>query len=132
MITINYKNKIINQHLIFAILWLVIGLVSTFLGDENIAWWKLTYLIASVLYFVNYLIMTKKQYLSIENGWLHKSGLLSEKINMSEITHIKKSVGEYRLISKSKQLLINTKLINNESLDELHSILDELDIQPSL
>jgi hypothetical protein len=132
MTTINYKNKIIIPNLIFSMFWLMIGLVSIFLGDEHTAWWEILYLVTSILYLFNYFYMKRKQYLFIKSGWLHKSGLLSEKINMSEITHIKKSSGEYRLISKSKQLLINTKLINNESLDELHSILDELDIQPSL
>ncbi|CAZ98557.1 Conserved hypothetical protein [Zobellia galactanivorans] len=66
----------------------------------------------------------------IENGTIRKNGLngYGKKINLNEINWIKKFAGDYTLKTETKELKINTELIDKTSLTELNSILKELNL----
>ena len=70
------------------------------------------------------------QYLTIENGIIRKNGLYGfrKKINLNEINWIKKFAGDYTLKTETKELKINTELIEEKSLAELNSVLGKLNL----
>ena len=54
---------------------------------------------------------------------------LFEKINLNEIRRINKFAGDYILKTDSTELRINTELIEEKSLEELHTLLDNLNLE---
>ena len=69
-------------------------------------------------------------YLTIENGVLSKNNLLTERINIKDIKQVKNSFGNYTLITGSTELKINTKLIEEDSLLKLSTLLEGLKLAP--
>lgn len=51
---------------------------------------------------------------------------------MNEIKSIKKFAGDYILKTADKELTINTKIIEPNSLTELNSTLEQLDVESTL
>jgi hypothetical protein len=82
-----------------------------------------------ILYVGTYFFENKKQYLTIENGIISKNHLLPKKINLNEIKQIKKFAGDYILKTDSTELRINTELIEENSLAELNTLLDNLYVE---
>lgn len=82
-----------------------------------------------ILYVGTYFFENKKQYLTIENGIISKNHLLPKKINLNEIKQIKKFAEDYILKTDSTELRINTELIEENSLTELNTLLDNLYVE---
>ncbi|WP_249356168.1 hypothetical protein [Maribacter sp. ACAM166] len=54
-----------------------------------------------------------------------------KKLDLNQITWIKKFTGDYILQTEKQELIINTEIIDNQSLDELNQILGELNLSPN-
>ena len=102
------------------------------LEDESLRWTDYGYLLAGILYLGHYLYDLNNQYLTIENGTIRKNALYGfrKKIELNDINSIKKFAGDYTLKTETKELKINTELIDEKSLAELNRILTELDLSP--
>lgn len=73
--------------------------------------------------------MKNRQYLTIEDGVITKNNLFPKKINLIEITKIKKFSGDYILKTNNGELTINTRLIDKKSLADLDTVLEKLDVE---
>ena len=124
---IRFTKKRLKHYLIFGILWLVFGTTAVIFDSENV--FNYVHLIIGILYFGTYLFENNKQYLIIENGIISKNHLIPKKINLNEIRRINKFAGDYILKTDSTELRINTELIEEKSLEELHTLLDNLNLE---
>ncbi|UOX32707.1 hypothetical protein LXD69_11710 [Flavobacterium sediminilitoris] len=124
---IRFKKKRFRNYLIFGILWLVLGTIVIIFNSDNI--FNYGYLVIGILYIGTYFFENKKQYLTIENGIISKNHLIPKKINLNKIKRIKKFAGEYILKTDETELTINTELIEEKSLAELNTVLENLNLE---
>ncbi len=128
---IKFKKKRLYAHLILGLVWIVLGIASLIFG-VGLGWSNYGYSIIGILYIGHYLHDVTNQYLTIENGTIKKNGLygFGKKINLNDINWIKKFAGDYTLKTQTRELKIDTSLIDNQSLVELLRILGSLNLPP--
>ena len=124
---IRFTKKRLKHYMIFGILWLVLGTIAVIFNSDNV--FNYGYIVIGILYFGTYLFENNKQYLTIENGIISKNHLIPKKINLNEIKRIKKFAGDYILKTESTELRINTELIEENSLAELNTVLENLNLE---
>lgn len=126
---IRFKKKKSYINLIFGLAWGGLG-VFNLLQDDNLRWPDYGYLLAGILYLGHYLYDLSNQYLTIENGTIQKNVLygFGNSIKLKEINWIKKFAGDYTLKTETKELKIDTELIEENSLTELNEILEKLNL----
>ncbi len=126
---IRFKKKRLYINIILGLVWTILG-ISRLLEDKELGWLDYGYLLIGVLYIGHFLFDLTNQYLIIENGTIRKNVLygFGKKFNLNEITWIKDFAGDYILKTETKELKINTALIEEESLNELIGILSNLDL----
>lgn len=124
---IKYKKKRIYINLGLGLLWISLGVIN-FIEDDTIRWTDYGYLLIGILYLGQYLWDITNQYLTVENGIIKKNSVFGKKINLNEITWIKKFAGDYTLKTENQELKIHTELIEENSLEELNRILGELNL----
>ena len=88
--------------------------------------------VISLMYLGLYLYQNKNQYLIIENGFIKKNDLFGKKFNLIEIIEIKKIAGDIILKTDSREMKIDTQLIEPHSLELLKTRLEKLNIDWSL
>ncbi len=124
---IRYKKKRLYVNLILGIIWIAFGVFLLYEeGNSRIT--KYGYLVIGLLYLIPFLYNVTYQYLSIENGVIKKNTGFGNKLNLKDITSIKKFAGDYTLMTENKKMKINTALIDENSLNELNKILDKLEL----
>lgn len=79
--------------------------------------------------FVRYYYEKKKQYLTIKNGILTKNSLFPKKIKLNEIKRIRKFSGDYKLKTNGSEFVIDTQIIDLNSLAELDVELKKLNVE---
>ena len=126
---IRYKKKRLNSNLFIGIAWGIFGLLS-FTYDGPIRWMDFGYIFMSLLYFGQYIYESQNQYLTIENGMIRKNRFFGDKLELSQITWIKKFAGDYILKTERQELTINTEWIDEKSMKDLIGILYELKLPP--
>lgn len=97
-------------------------------NGEN-RWTDYGYIIFAILYLILYVYQKQNKYLTIENGILKINGSFGKKINLTEIKRIKKFAGDYILKTDKKELTINTQIIDPNSLVELNTELEKLNVE---
>lgn len=125
---IKYKKRNLRINLILGIVWLIFGLLGLF-TRESAYWTDYGYLVISILCLVLYFYQKQNKYLIIENGILKINSSLGKKINLTEIKRIKKFAGDYILKTDKKELTINTQIIDPNSLGELNTELEKLNVE---
>ena len=123
---IRYKRRFLRWNLIFGIFWFVLGVISISNNSEN--YLNYGYLIVALLYIGNYLLKSKNQYLTIENGIITLHHLIPKKIELTDLVQIKKSAGDFILQTDKSDFRIKTRLIDKNSLKDLKKILKQLNI----
>ena len=124
---IKYKKKRLRFNFIWGMIWLILGALNLNY-DDNIKWTDYGYLIIGVLYLGQFLYELNMHYLTIENGLIYKNTPFSKKINLAEITWIKKPSNEYTLITENTKIKLKTELIDEKSLTDLNDVLGELSL----
>ncbi|TYB75846.1 hypothetical protein [Bizionia myxarmorum] len=126
---IRFKKKTLYVKLMLGIIWTGLG-VFLILEDDASKWFDYGYLVLGIAYLGIYSFDLTYQYLTIENGTIRKNGLhgFGKKIKLNDINWIKKYAGEYTLISATKQLKINTEILDEKSLQDLNSVLEKLNL----
>jgi len=84
---------------------------------------------AGIFSLIIYYYEKEKQYLTIKNGILTKNTLISKNINLKEINQIKKFAGDYKLKTSKSELIIDTQIIDSNSLTELNTELQKLNVE---
>lgn len=124
---IAYKKRHLNINLIMGIVWGVWFGVQ-FFTDEIIKWFDFGWLFISLFYLGMYAYQKHYQYLNIENGTLKVNGPFGKKVDIDQIRRIKKFAGDYILKTDSKELTINTQIIDPNSMTDLDATLHQLDV----
>ena len=126
---IRYTKKRLRANLILGLLWLALslakGLFSVF--DD---WTDFFFVGMAILYLGQYLIEWQNQYLSIDQDQIKVNYPFGKKINLSDINRIKKFAGDYIIKTDRRELIINTQIIDRESLNVLNQVLATLDLPP--
>jgi len=125
---IGYKKKHLNVNLIFGIIWLIYGIIRV-IDNEKPNWIDYGWFVFSAIYFGTYFYKKKEKYLTIENGVLRINSPFGKILNLNEIKHIKKFAGDYILKTDKTELTINTQIIDPNSLAELNSELEKLNLE---
>ena len=125
---IEYKKKHLNVNLILGLVWLIWFFVGVF-GKEEPNWTDYGWIVISILYLWLYFYQNNYKYLTIENGIINVNGPFGKKLNLSEIKRIKKFAGDYILKTDKNELTINTQIIDPNSLAELNTELEKLNVE---
>ncbi|MGJ8735938.1 hypothetical protein [Zobellia laminariae] len=125
---IRYKKKRLRVNLFIVIAWGVLVVLTLFFSSKR-QWFDYVYFIMLIFHLAQYIYENKKQYLTIENGTISKNLLFqTKKMNLNEITQIKKFAGDYILKSKLEELTITTQIIDADSLVDLNAALEQLEL----
>jgi hypothetical protein len=125
---IGYKKRHLNINLILGLVWLVWFLLAILLKEEPF-WTDYGWLFISIAYLGIYAYQKKYKYLTIENGMIQVNGAAKKKLNLSEVTQIKKFAGDYILKTDNKELTISTQIIEPNALVELDKELKKLNVE---
>jgi hypothetical protein len=109
------------------LLWLVLGTTAVIFNSDKII--NYGYLLIGMLYVGTYFFENSQQYLTIENGTISKNTLFPKKVNLNDITSIKKFAGDYIIKTDSTELKINIEVIDKNSLEDLNRVLDTLNLE---
>ena len=124
---IRYKRLHLRGIFIFGLFWLILGIISITNNSEN--YFNYGYLLASLLYFGNYLFKSKNQYLTIEEGSITLNNLFPQRINLDDLKRIKIKGKVYILQTENYELQIKTNLIEKNSLKDFKAILKSLKLK---
>lgn len=83
---------------------------------------------AGVFMLIIYLYENKNQYLTLGNGELIKNTLFPEKIKLNEIKSIREFAGDLKLITEKKEFVLDTQIIEPNSLMELKNELKNFNL----
>lgn len=125
---IGYKKRHLNVNLILGIVWFIWFFVGVF-EKEKPNWTDYGWIVISLLYLGLYFYQRNYKYLTIENGIITVNGPFGKKLNLTEIKRIKKFAGDYILKTDKKELIINTQIIDPNSLAELNAELEKLNVE---
>ncbi|WP_417619801.1 hypothetical protein [Oceanihabitans sediminis] len=126
---IKYTKKRLRVGLIFGLIWLVYSLFLL-LSKERVTWIDYGFALLTVVYLGTYFYERKYQYLTIKDGVIGLSRpFLKKQITLSEVIQFKKFAGDYILRTKEEELVINTKIIESDSLVALNKALEQLQVE---
>lgn len=124
VVPIKYSKKQLRFSWLFGVLWLCIfGFYTIFLSDSYFGY---GYLIIGILFLGTYIYKKTVHYITIKNGVLTKHGFFSKHVPLDQIKEVRYFAGKYKLVTPTSEVIINTMLIEKQSLDELKKILDHL------
>ena len=123
-----YKKKQVKLNLIMGIFWLIYGIVLV-VFNEDMNWFDYGWFVFSGIYLIIYFYQKKEKYLTLENGFIKQNWPFGKKMNLNEIKRIRHFAGDYILKSENKELTINIQLIDEESLLELKTELEKLNVE---
>ena len=99
--------------------WKVISIQSVGIGQIG----------AGIFMLILYYIENEKQYLTLKNGELIKNTLFSKKIKLNQITYIKEFAGDLKLFSEKNEFIIDTQIIEPNSLLKLKNELKNYNLK---
>jgi len=123
-IEIRYKRIHLRWKFIFGLFWLILGIISITNNSEN--YFNYGYLIVSLLYFGIYFFKNKYQYLTIKDGSIILNNIFLQRISFADLNQIKKKGKSYILQTEKSELIIDTTLIEKNSLKDLKVIIKNL------
>lgn len=74
---------------------------------------------AGIFMLALYYFENEKQYLTLKNGELIKNSLFPKKIKLTDIKSIREFAGDLKLIMEKEEFIIDTQIIEPNSLVEL-------------
>lgn len=125
---IGYKKRQMNINLIFGLIWLVWFFIGILTKDKP-KWSDYGWIVISAMYFINFFYQRQNKYLTIENGFIKMNTPFGKKINLNEIKQIKKFAGDYIIKTENTELVINTQVIEPDSIVMLESELKKLNFE---
>ena len=125
---IQYKKRQLDFNLIFGIIWLIFFLLQL-LFDDGLNWTDYGWIFISLAYSGIYFYQKKYKYVTINNGFLTVNGPFGKTINLMDIKRIKKFAGDYILKTDKEELIINTQVMDPNSLSELNKELEKLHVE---
>ena len=123
---IPYQKKRDYLSLVVAISWglYALGMLSD--GEHN---WKDYVSILSVIYFLNFFFEKRTYYLRFKEGVVTTRKFFGKKIHTSEIKEAIKTNNNYILKTGITEIMIDAKVIDEDSLKNLNTKLKELNLE---
>jgi len=115
----------LNYNLIFGLVWGIVFFVA-YITEDNLRWNDYTWLVLSVIYLGMYGYQKHYRYLSIENGVIKENGPFGKQIELAKVLRFKKFAGDYILKTEDKEFIINTQIIDPNSMNDLDNALQPL------
>tara|TARA_R100001369_G_scaffold28376_1_gene51091 strand:- start:50 stop:460 length:411 start_codon:yes stop_codon:yes gene_type:complete len=136
MTKIRYSKERLRSHLTMGVIFVTIGIIlvllSIVIGDWTVVSIQsvgVGQIGAGIFMCIMYYFENKTQYLTLKNGLLIKNTLVPKKIKLSEITSIKESAGDLKLIIEKSEFIIDTQIIAPNSLAELKNELKNYNLK---
>jgi hypothetical protein len=108
--------------LIFGIIWMCIALAS-FIVDPRFNYFAV---IAGIVYFVDYFVRSQRQYALITEDFIQVNKFTAQRIYLQDIVEIKYFAGDYTIRAKDMTLVIDTNIVDKESIDGLKTQINNL------
>ena len=126
MTKIRYSKDRLRSNSRMGIFFVTIGIILVLLSFITSQWKEISFasigigqIGAGIFMFMIYYFENRKQYLSLKNGELIKNGLFPKKIKLAEIKSIKEFAGTLKLVTQKTEFIIDTQIIEPNSLMEL-------------
>ncbi|MBQ0768589.1 MAG: hypothetical protein KBT58_04815 [Bizionia sp.] len=136
MIKIKYSKERLQNSLRMSMFFFTIGMTLLALSFITPVWKEIsitsigiTQILTAVPMFIIYLFENKKQYLTIKNGDLIKHGLFPKKINLGDVHAISEFAGDLKLLIDNSEFVIDTQIIEPNSLIRLKSELKNYNLK---
>jgi len=126
---IKYKKSRLNTNLILGLVWVTLG-VFIIIDKEKFRWYDMSYIVMGLIYAGQSIYEYYYQHLTINSEFLIKHSLFeSKQIRLADIISIKLIAGDYILKTKTDEIRVNSNLLDKNSLEQLISKLNTLDIK---
>ncbi|MBU2972855.1 hypothetical protein [Zobellia sp. B3R18] len=127
---IRYKKKRLRINFLIVIAWGILFVLTAFFISQR-RWTDYVNIVLFFFYTINFIYEYKNQYLTIADDTITKNLLFqTKKMNLNEIIQVKNFAGDYILKTSQKELIINTQIINPDSLIDLNAVLEQLELPP--
>lgn len=126
-LTIRYNEKVRKSWRNLLIMFTMLAVIYVYINPNF--WFNFLYIPLALAAALNYYINRKYQYITIDGDMLRRNEPFPKKINLSEVTRIKKFAGDYTLCTPDKELTISTEYIDKESLRDLEKVLCNLPVK---
>lgn len=119
---IKYNRRRLQGDLFLGIAWTLFFGVGLVVNYENIEWHYYLYILLSFIYLGKYFYESHYHYLIIDNESIIKPNIFdTQKINISDITHVKKFAGDITIYTDNTKIGISKNLVEQESYNQLES-----------
>lgn len=124
-----YYNKLhLRTNLIIGLAFLLFSIISFFL-KETIGWNDYGWYVITLTYLILYAYKKRYGYVSIDNGYIKINKIFGKGIRLDEIVQIKKFAGDYILRTANDEIVINSQIMEPDSLQELDTVLEGLNVE---
>lgn len=136
MTKIRYTKERLRSNLRMGIFFVAIGIFLVLISFITSEWKEISLasigigqIAAGISMFIIYYFENRKQYLTLKNGELIKNTLFPKKIKLTEIISIREFAGNLKLITQKTEFIINTQIIEQNSLVELKNELNNYNLK---
>ncbi|TYC09251.1 hypothetical protein ES677_13265 [Bizionia gelidisalsuginis] len=135
MTKIRYSKERLRSNLRMGIFFVTIGIILVLLSfiikwkEISLASIGIGQILAGIPMFMIYYFENKKQYLTLKNGELIKNALFPKKIKLKEVKSIREFAGDLKLITEKTEFIIDTQIVEPNSLMELKNELKNYNLK---
>ncbi len=136
MTKIRYSKERLRINLRMGIFFISIGIILVLLSYVTGEWKEISIKSvgvgqfgAGIFMIILYYFENRKQYLTMENGELTKNTLFPKKIKLNQIKSIREFAGDLKLITDKNEFVIDTQIIDPNSLVELKNELNKYNLK---
>ncbi|REE25711.1 hypothetical protein DFQ09_102302 [Winogradskyella pacifica] len=136
MTKIRYTKERLRSNSRMGIFFVAIGIILVLLSFITSEWKEISLasigigqIGAGIFMFLIYYFENRKQYLTLKNGELIKNTLFPKKLKLAEIKSIKEFAGDLKLITQNTEFIIDTQIVEPNSLEELKNELKNYNLK---
>ncbi|WP_179347820.1 hypothetical protein [Winogradskyella pacifica] len=136
MTKIRYTKERLRSNSRMGIFFVAIGIILVLLSFITSEWKEISLasigigqIGAGIFMFLIYYFENRKQYLTLKNGELIKNSLFPKKLKLAEIKSIKEFAGDLKLITQNTEFIIDTQIVEPNSLEELKNELKNYNLK---
>ncbi len=119
---IKYKKNRRYFNLAMIILWFVL-IACVLIFDDKARWTSWGWMIMGTIYTVVYTNNLFNNYLTVKDNEIIENAFFEKRIKLDEVVSFKSFFGDYILKTDKKELVINTQIIDPQSLEVLDNYL---------
>jgi hypothetical protein len=113
-----YNQTQIKKTLLLGIVYTILGCISVFTSKEDIL---IGFIVIGVLHIAISFWQKNRPYITIDDEFLQKDGIIKKKIRIAQIKSVKYFAGDYIIKSPAQEVKIDTNLIDKEHLPQLQN-----------